>query len=355
MHHFIGIDSFKGCLGSADAARAIKTGILHADPDATIDWSPVADGGEGTIDVLSANGFEKIITPTIDLAGRPIEVSYAQKDRIAVVEVAMICGLHLKRPEDDAFSLHTRGVGRLVRHVLATDASDIFLALGGTATTDGGLGFLAELGADLLTQTGRPISWQTNPLMETKQLRLPKTGMSLHVLADVTASYAGEQGAACVFGPQKGLNASEIAVLDGRLTEIGRRLQIEHIKGAGAAGGLGGAAYALGASIESGASFILRMIHAKERIERADYVWTGEGRVDRQTAMGKLPSQVSALADRAGIPCILLAGEVTERLEQAWICEAIHDPDEVKTLDPFVTKQRLARRAEQIVRRLNPK
>lgn len=355
MHHFIGIDSFKGCLGSADAARAIKTGILHADPDATIDWSPVADGGEGTIDVLSANGFEKIITPTIDFAGRPIEVPYAQKDRIAVVEVAMICGLHLKRPEDDAFSLHTRGVGRLVRHVLATDASDIFLALGGTATTDGGLGFLAELGADLLTQTGRPISWQTNPLMETKQLRLPKTGMSLHVLADVTASYAGEQGAACVFGPQKGLNASEIAVLDGRLTEIGRRLQIEHIKGAGAAGGLGGAAYALGASIESGASFILRMIHAKERIERADYVWTGEGRVDRQTAMGKLPSQVSALADRAGIPCILLAGEVTERLEQAWICEAIHDPDEVKTLDPFVTKQRLARRAEQIVRRLNPK
>ncbi|MGE6553812.1 glycerate kinase [Exiguobacterium artemiae] len=355
MHHFIGIDSFKGCISSSDAARAIKTGILHADPDATIDWSPVADGGEGTIDVLSANGFEKIIAPTIDLAGRPIEVSYAQKDRIAVVEVAMICGLHLKRPEDDAFSLHTRGVGRLVRQVLATDASDIFLALGSTATTDGGLGFLAELGADLLTQTGRPISWQTNPLMETKQLRLPKTGMSLHVLADVTASYAGEQGAACVFGPQKGLNASEIAVLDGRLTEIGRRLQIEHIKGAGAAGGLGGAAYALGASIESGASFILRMIHAKERIERADYVWTGEGRVDRQTAMGKLPSQVSALADRAGIPCILLAGEVTERLEQAWICEAIHDPDEVKTLDPFVTKQRLARRAEQIVRRLNPK
>ena len=355
MHHFICIDSFKGCIGSEDAARAVERGIRRADPDATIDWSPVADGGEGTIDTLLANGFEKNVDATIDLAGRPIDVAYAQKDRIAVVEVAMICGLHLKRPEDDAFSLHTRGVGRLVRQVLATDVSDVFLALGGTATTDGGLGFLAELGADLMTETGAPIAWQTNPLMETKRLRLPKTGMSLHVLADVTASYAGEQGAACVFGPQKGLTASDINLLDDRLTEIGRRLQIEHIKGAGAAGGLGGAAYALGASIESGASFILRMIHAKERIGRADYVWTGEGRVDRQTAMGKLPAKVMALADQADVPCIVLAGEVMERMEQAWICEAIHDSDEVKTLDPFVTKQRLARRAEQIVRRLNPK
>lgn len=355
MHHFICIDSFKGCISSSDAAHAIERGILHADPDATIDWSPVADGGEGTIDVLSANGFEKIVAPTIDLAGRPIEMSYAQKDRIAVIEVATICGLHLKRPEDDAFSVHTRGVGRLVRQILATGVSDVFLALGGTATTDGGLGFLAELGADLLTQTGAPIPWQTNPLMETKQIRLPARSGSLHVLADVTASYAGEQGAAYVFGPQKGLITSDINLLDGRLKEIGSQLHIDHIKGAGAAGGLGGAAYALGASIESGASFVLRMIHAQGRIERAAYVWTGEGRVDRQTAMGKLPSQVSALADRADVPCIVLAGEVMERLEQAWICEAIHDPGEGKTLDPSITKQRLARRAEQIVRRLNLK
>lgn len=352
MHHFICIDSFKGCIGSEDAARAIERGILHADPDATIDWSPVADGGEGTIDTLFANGFEKIWAATIDLAGRPIDVAYAQKDRIAVIEAASVCGLHLKRPEDEVFSVHTRGVGRLVRQVLTTGVSDVFLALGGTATTDGGLGFLAELGADLMTETGAPIAWQTNPLMETKHLRLPAMSVPLHVLADVTAPYAGELGAASVFGPQKGLTASEIVLLDGRLKEIGHRLHINQIKGAGAAGGLGGAAYALGASIESGAAFILRMIHAQGRIERADYVWTGEGRVDRQTAMGKLPAKVMALADQADVPCIVLAGEVTERMEQAWICEVIHDPDEEKTLDPFVTKQRLTRRAEQIVRRL---
>ena len=87
-------------------------------------------------------------------------------------------------------------------------------------------------------------------------------------------------------------------------------------------------------------------------MERADYVWAGEGRVDRQTAMGKLPAKVIALADQADVPCIVLAGEVTERMEHAWICEVIHDPDEEKTLDPFVTKQRLTRRAEQIARRL---
>jgi len=123
MHHFICIDSFKGCIRSEDAARAIERGIRLADPDATIDWSPVADGGEGTIDTLFANGFEKIVAATIDLAGRPIDVAYAQKDRIAVVEVATVCGLHLKRPEDEAFSVHTRGVGRLVRQVLTTDVT----------------------------------------------------------------------------------------------------------------------------------------------------------------------------------------------------------------------------------------
>jgi len=105
--------------------------------------------------------------------------------------------------------------------------------------------------------------------METKHLQLPAVSVPLHVLADVTAPYAGEQGAAYVFGPQKGLTASEIVLLDGRLNEIGHRVHIDHVKGAG---GLGGAAYALGASIESGAAFILRMIHARERIERADYV-----------------------------------------------------------------------------------
>jgi len=157
LHHFICIDSFKGCIRSEDAACAIERGIRHADPDATIDWSPVADGGEGTIDTLLANGFEKIEDATIDLAGRSIDVAYAQKGRIAVIEAATVCGLHLKRPEDEAFSVHTRGIGRLVRQVLATDVSDVFLALGGTATTDGGLGFLAELGADLLTETGAPI------------------------------------------------------------------------------------------------------------------------------------------------------------------------------------------------------
>ncbi|AFS71492.1 glycerate kinase [Exiguobacterium antarcticum] len=352
MHHFICIDSFKGCLSSSDAARAIRTGILSADPDATIDWSPVADGGEGTLEALSANGFRELTATTIDLAGRPIQVTYVQKGQTAVIEVATICGLYLKRPEEAALLLDTRGVGRLVRHVLGTNVSEMFLALGGTATTDGGLGFLFELGADLLTQTGQPIPWQTNPLLETKQIRLPKEIDGLHVLADVTATYAGKRGAAHVFGPQKGLTVQEIEQLDTRLGDIGKQLGIDRVPGAGAAGGLGGAAYALGASIDSGAAYILRVIDAEERIKRADYVWTGEGRIDRQTMMGKLPATVVAFANRSSVPCILLAGEVTERLEQASVCETIHDPDEETTLDPVITKKRLTRRAEQIVRRL---
>ncbi|WP_026832029.1 glycerate kinase [Exiguobacterium undae] len=355
MHHFICIDSFKGCLSSSDAARAIRSGILSADPDATIDWSPVADGGEGTIEALTANGFQHVAAATVDLAGRPIEVVYVQKERVAVIEVAAVCGLHLKRPEDEALLLDTRGVGRLAKQILATGVSDLYLALGGTGTTDGGLGLLAELGAHLLTKTGNAIAWQTNPLLETERIILPSSIVSLHVLADVTAVYAGTTGAAHVFGPQKGLTPQQIKLLDARLSHLGQQLGVEHVAGAGAAGGLGGAAYALGASIESGAAYILQQTGIKERIRRADYVWTGEGRIDRQTAMGKLPATVVALADRAHVPSILLAGEVTERLEQAWFCESIHDPDEVKTLDPVITQKRLARRAEQVVRRIMTK
>ncbi len=219
---------------------------VWVDPDATIDWSPVADGGEGTLAALSANGFRELTAMTIDLAGRPIRVTYVQKGQTAVIEAATICGLHLKRPEDAALLLDTRGIGRLVKQTLATGVSDLYLALGGTGTTDGGLGLLSELGAQLLTKTGRPIPWQTNPLLETKQIRLPKVIDGLHVLADVTATYAGKTGSAHVFGPQKGLTAQQIKLLDARLSHLGQQLGVEHVAGAGAAGGLGGAAYALG-------------------------------------------------------------------------------------------------------------
>jgi glycerate kinase len=166
-------------------------------------------------------------------------VVYVQKERVAVIEVAAVCGLHLKRPEDDALLLHTRGVGRLAKQILATGVSDLYLALGGTGTTDGGLGLLAELGAHLLTKTGRPVAWQTNPLLETERIILPSPIVSLHVLADVTAVYAGTTGAAHVFGPQKGLTAQQIKLLDARLSHLGQQLGVEHVAGAGAAGAVG--------------------------------------------------------------------------------------------------------------------
>lgn len=353
MHHFIISDSFKGSLTSEEVALAVQNGILQADREATIDWSPGADGGEGTLEMLFANDFVQAEAETIDLAGRPIRAQYARKNEQAIIEVARVCGLGQVRATDSPITLHTRGVGRLVLCAMEAGATEIFLALGGTGTTDGGLGFLYELGAVLLDGRSQPITWKDNPLLESEHIILPKLAVKLHVLADVTAAYAGKHGAAKVFGPQKGLTAREIDALDVHLERIGNILGVNEVAGAGAAGGLGGAAAALGADIFSGALFLLNQIKFDQRLEAADYVWTGEGKVDAQTALGKLPAIVAERANEALVPCVILAGHVERPYAPALICESIHDADECITLDSELSRLRLARRAEQITRRLN--
>lgn len=352
MHHLIVIDSFKGSVSSKEAALAVRQGILRADPAATIDWSPGADGGEGTLEMLLENGFRQVEAKTIDLAGRPICAVYAQKNKSVVIEVARACGLGQVEPGDQRLHLDTRGVGRLVRHAMQAGATEIFLALGGTGTTDGGLGLLHELGATLLDASKQPITWTGNPLLETEQIILPELPVQLYVLADVTAPYAGGRGAAKVFGPQKGLTAAEIELLDVHLERVGNLLGVNEVAGAGAAGGLGVAAFALGADIQSGAAFLLGQIEFERRLAVADYVWTGEGQLDLQTALGKLPGIVAERANQAGIPCMMLAGRVEQRDERALMCASIHDVGEEVTLDSKMTCMRLARRANQISERL---
>ncbi|WP_214847246.1 glycerate kinase [Exiguobacterium sp. s193] len=352
MHHLVIIDSFKGSVSSKEAALAVRQGILQADSTATVDWSPGADGGEGTLEMLFENGFSQVEAKAIDLAGRPIRAVYAQNNKRVVIEVARACGLGQVEPGDQRFHLNTRGVGRIVRHAMQAGATEIFLALGGTGTTDGGLGLLYEVGATLLDAKNRPVTWTVNPLLETEHIILPKLPVQLHVLADVIAPYAGERGAAKVFGPQKGLTATEIELLDTQLERVGNLLGVNGVAGAGAAGGLGGAAFALGADIQSGAAFLLGQIEFERRLAVADYVWTGEGKLDLQTTLGKLPGIVRAQANQAGIPCVMLAGRVEQRDERALICASIHDVGEEVTLDSKMTGMRLARRAKQITQRL---
>ena len=344
MRHLILLDTFKGSLTSAEAAEAVAAGILQQDPSAIIDQSPVADGGEGTLAVYIAGGYKIRTEWTVDLAGRPCEVMYAQHEQEAVIEVAQICGLSMKRQTDDPFLLHTKGVGHLVQTLRQKGMTKIRIALGGTGTTDGGLGFLHEMGCSLRDEENRPIRFHTNPLVETRRLTCPNVPFSLEALVDVRSYYSGEDGPAYLFGPQKGLRRDEIDCLDQRLKELETLLDLENIQGAGAAGGLGGAIHAVGGAIVSGAQSILTYIEFEERLQKADYVWTGEGKVDRQSQLGKITGEIVRSAGIAQVPCLVLAGIVEEKLPGALDCRSIH-VDRPITLDKEQTFARLKEQA----------
>jgi len=352
--HLILMDAFKGSISSSEAAEAVASGIRAHDPTAIIDSSPVADGGEGTLDVYLALGYELKTAMTIDLAGRPCEVQYAVKESDAVIEVARICGLPMRRNEDDPIRMNTRGIGRLIEQLRNQGITHIRLALGGTGTTDGGLGLLLEVGCQIQDASGVPISFQTNPLLETHAIQCPTYPIQLEALVDVTALYHGPDGPAYLFGPQKGLLPEDIVRLDQQLERIGRLLGIDGIKGAGAAGGLGGAVYALGGTIVPGAKTILQHLRVAERLEQADYVWTGEGRVDRQSQIGKLPGEVTRMAQAAGVPCLILARIVEEKMPHALDCRSIHGGQAI-TLDREQTMIRMSEQARKWLEELSLK
>lgn len=352
--HLILMDAFKGSISSKEAAEAVASGIRAYDPTAIIDSSPVADGGEGTLDVYLALGYDVKTAMTMDLAGRPCEVEYAVKGTDAVIEVARICGLPMRRSEDDPVRMNTRGVGRLIEQLRDQGITQIRLALGGTGTTDGGLGLLAEVGCRLEDASGDPILFQTNPLLETHTIQCPAYPVQLEALVDVTALYHGPDGPAYLFGPQKGLLPEDIVKLDQQLERIERLLGLENVKGTGAAGGLGGAIYALGGTIVPGAKTILQHLRVAERMEQADYVWTGEGRVDRQSQIGKLPGEVTRMAQAADVPCLILAGIVEENMPQALDCRSIHGGQAI-TLDPEQTMIRMSEQARKWLEELSLK
>ncbi|KOP30282.1 hypothetical protein ADM98_15735 [Exiguobacterium sp. BMC-KP] len=354
MRHLILLDTFKGSITSEKAAEAVAAGILQQDPFAIIDRSPVADGGEGTLAVFASEGYTIRRETTIDLAGRSCKVMYAQKGDEAIIEVAQICGLTMRHENDDPFLMHTRGVGNLVNTLRKKGITKIRIALGGTGTTDGGLGFLHEMGCSLKDEKGVQIQFQTNPLVETKQIIRKKVSFSLEALVDVRSPYSGEDGPAYLFGAQKGLQRGEIVCLDQRLKEIGSLLELEHVQGAGAAGGLGGAIHAIGGTITSGAQSILAYLRVEERLKQADYVWTGEGKVDRQSQLGKVTGEIARVASIVQVPCLVLAGVVEEKIPGTLDCRSIHEGQPI-TLDREQTYARLKEQARSWLEELSAK
>jgi glycerate kinase len=317
-------DKFKGSLTAVQAADAIALGVRDALPDAVVDTHPVADGGEGTLDVLLAAGAQRVDLRVRGPLDAAVDARYAVLEGTAYVESAQACGIgHVSPSPDVALRAHTWGVGELIAHALDHGARRVVLTVGGTASTDGGAGMLAALGAHVVDAAGaaiglggRALGAVANADLAVVTARLGET--VVEVATDVTNPLLGPRGAAAVFGPQKGAGPDEVAELDGSLRvwagvlrEAGAP-EVAGIAGAGAGGGVSAGALAgLGGRIRSGFELVVELTGVQDALRHADLVITGEGSLDAQSLDGKAPAGIAAMAGALGVPVLVLAGRIT--------------------------------------------
>lgn len=317
--------AFKGTLTATEAAVAMAGGVQAAGLDETVRRMPLADGGNGLIEALQAARGGRVEKVQVSgPLGRPTEARLLLRDDgVIVLESADACGLHLLADsERDPLRATTRGVGELLTAALeaAPRATSLWLGLGGSATVDGGSGMAAALGWELLDDVGLPIAPGGGELERLARIRAPARPIELPdvlTLVDVRNPLLGADGAARVFGPQKGADEAAVRRLErglGRLAERVREdlgLDVAGLAGAGAAGGLGAGSVAfLGAELRSGSEVVLADVGYDAALARARVLVTGEGAYDAQSAMGKVVAEAVARARARGVATILVTGRL---------------------------------------------
>lgn len=325
-------DKFKGSLTAVEAAEAIGAGVREALPDADVTLCPIADGGEGTLDVLLAAGGTRVDRRVSGPLSEPVEAWYVMLDGTAYVESARACGIeHVTPSAHVALAAHTRGIGELITDALERGARQLVLTVGGTASTDGGSGMLQALGARLTDAEGRSVGLGGGALGDVAAVDLTEPRRRLddarvRVATDVTNPLHGTDGAAAVFGPQKGAGPAEVTTLRANLERWSEALGFTDRRSAGAGGGISaGAMAALGASAESGFDLVVELTGLADAIAAADLVITGEGSLDAQSLDGKAPAGIAAIARRHGVRVTAIAGRVdlsTDELSHAGISAA---------------------------------
>jgi len=335
-------DSFKESLSALEAAEAMADGVCAAIPAASCSLVPMADGGEGTTEaVAAALGAETLTLTVTGPVGEPVQAQYAwvRGQRIAVIEMAAASGLGLVAAEQRNPMLTTSyGTGELMAAAAKRGARRIIVGLGGTATVDGGAGILQAMGAALLKADGKAIARGGAGLAALERIQMDGLRMiqgecQVELACDVDNPLLGAQGAAAVFGPQKGATPEMVAELERGLERLASALEaatgrdVRQAPGAGAAGGASGALMAAcRAEMQSGGKLVAELVGLEEAIADADLVLTGEGRFDAQTLHGKLPAVVAEIARRHGKPVVVLAGSVGEvpeaKLREMGICMA---------------------------------
>lgn len=293
MRIIIAPDSFKECLPSPQVAASMAAGARARWPEAEVVELPLADGGEGTLDILTKALHATPMTAAVhDPFGRPVQARYAISDHTAIIEVAQAVGLSLLAPEErNPLEASSAGLGELLLAAYENGCRHYMIGMGGTATCDGGAGMLSVPG-----------------ILQLQDARF-------ELLCDVDAPFLGPKGAARVFAPQKGASPEDVEILEDRMREQAAKLlaqtgvDVSCLPGAGAAGGLAGALVAaFRADIKKGIDRILGLAHFREMAANADLVITGEGKSDAQTLMGKVPMGV--LQKAGNTPVALLSGRI---------------------------------------------
>lgn len=321
-------DAFKGSASARDVAAAIAAGLRDAWGDAAeLTLIPVADGGEGTVDVYLAAGARPHTRTVRGPLGAPVAATYALRDERAVIEMAAASGLPLVEAAPRIWDATSAGTGELLRDALDRGATHIVLGIGGSATNDGGAGALAALGVRFLDAAGRalvpsPAGLTALATIDARDLDPRLAGVRIDVACDVTNPLLGPAGASAVYGPQKGAAADDVPALDAMLARFAECAagttghDLRDVPGSGAAGGLG---YALatfaGARLAPGFPLIAEACGLAGALAGAARCFTGEGRIDRQTLAGKVVDGVATLARAAGVPAIAFGGSVDPQVE----------------------------------------
>ena len=330
------IDSFKGSMTSLEVAAAFEKGVKKVYKDAEFIKIPLADGGEGTVKALIDNLDGKMVNIKVkDPLMRDIDSFYgiSGDGKTAVIEMAAASGLPLLSPDErNPLKATTFGTGELIKDALEKGCREFIIGIGGSATNDAGTGMLSALGYIFLDENGNELEPNGENLINIKSFKDDKVMKEVSeakflIACDVDNPFYGTNGAAHVYGKQKGATGDIIKILDDGMRNFSnviekiKKTDISNISGSGAAGGLGGAFTAFfNSELKPGIDIITEKIELENKINGSDYVITGEGRIDFQSAMGKTPSGVAKLAKKYGIPVIAIGGSVDDEIGNIYDC-----------------------------------
>lgn len=328
MKVVVAIDSLKGSLSSLEAGKAISDGIKKVDPNIEVIIKPLADGGEGTVEALSLGMGGKILTTRVTgPLGEAVDCDYGviEQTKTAIIEMSGAAGITLVADQDrNPMNTTTYGVGEVIKDAISKGYRRFIVGIGGSATNDGGVGMLQALGFDFLDKDKNPIPLGAKGLEILDSIHdenvIPELkDCEFKIACDVTNPLCGTNGASAVYGPQKGATSSMVMQMDKWLAYYAALTREKYKKanpkeaGTGAAGGLGFAFLSYtNAVLESGINIVLNETKLEDEIKDADYVITGEGRLDFQTAMGKAPIGVAKLAKKYDKKVLAFAGCVTK-------------------------------------------